>query len=636
MMNFFRATLIVIVGTLSSIAVCKTPATIFIEAESFSDRGGWVIDQQVMDIMGSAYLLAHGLGNPVADAQTTIKVLSEGNYRVWVRTRDWVAPWKVEGAPGKFQLLIEDQPLANTFGTESAEWHWQNGGSVRLKPGLTRISLHDLTGFEGRCDAIILTTDHKFSPPNQFEELTDFRHKYLGLADEPEDAGEYDLVVVGGGMAGICAAVSAARLGCSVALIQNRPVLGGNNSSEVRVGLSGLIYQEPYMNLGSLVDEIGPVGHWSLWEAKQDSNAVRSKKIFEIINSNPEKLEHNAGPESNYRDDKKLRIVLAEENLSLFLNTHVLRAEKEGDQIVAVVGRSIITGKEYKFKGKLFADCTGDGNLGILAKAEFRVGREEKSMTGEEWAPKEADLLVMGTSVQWNSKEAESLNYFPDTSPWAVQFTEQTSFKVNKGDWDWETGANQNQITEIEKIRDYAFRVIYGNWDFIKNKSDDKEEFAKRKLIWVAYIGGKRESRRLLGDVILKEQDIVEGKKFPDGTFTTTWDIDLHFPVASKAFIGEPFRSRADNRKIEPYQVPYRCLYSRNVNNLFMAGRDISVTHVALGTVRVQRTTGMMGEVVGMATAVCKENNTNPRGVYEKHFPELQQLMKKGIGNPAW
>jgi len=244
--------------------------------------------------------------------------------------------------------------------------------------------------------------------------------------------------------------------------------------------------------------------------------------------------------------------------------------------------------------------------------------------------------LVMGTSVQWNSKEAESLNYFPDTSPWAVQFTEQTSFKVNKGDWDWETGANQNQITEIEKIRDYAFRVIYGNWDFIKNKSDDKEEFAKRKLIWVAYIGGKRESRRLLGDVILKEQDIVEGKKFPDGTFTTTWDIDLHFPVASKAFIGEPFRSRADNRKIEPYQVPYRCLYSRNVNNLFMAGRDISVTHVALGTVRVQRTTGMMGEVVGMAAAVCKENNTNPRGVYENHFPELQQLMKKGIGNPAW
>lgn len=631
-----RPTLIVVFCAISSLAFCKTPVTIFIEAESFTNSGGWVIDQQVMDIMGSAYMLAHGLGIPVADAETTIKVSSKGNYRVWVRTRDWVAPWKVEGAPGKFQLLIEDQPLKNTFGTDGSEWHWQNGGSVRLNPGLTKISLHDLTGFEGRCDAIILTTDRKFSPPNQLEALTEFRHKYLGLTDEPEDAGEYDLVVVGGGMAGVCAAVSAARLDCSVALIQNRPVLGGNNSSEVRVGLSGLIYQEPYTNLGSLVDEIGPVGYWNLWEAKRDSNAVRSKKIFEIIKNNPEKIEHNVGPESNYNDDKKLRIVLAEENLSLFLNTHVLRAEKEGDHIVAVVGRSIITGKEYKFKGKLFADCTGDGNLGALANAEFRVGREEKSMTGEDLAPEKADLLVMGTSVQWNSAEEDSLNYFPDTTPWAVQFNQQTSLKVTKGDWNWETGANQNQITEIERIRDYAFRVIYGNWDFIKNMSDEKEKFAKRRLIWVAYIGGKRESRRLLGDFILKEQDIVEQRKFPDGTFTTTWDIDLHFPFNSNAFTGEPFRSRAEMKKIEPYQVPYRCLYSRNVCNLFMAGRNISVTHVALGTVRVQRTTGMMGEVVGMAAAVCKENNTNPRGVYEKYFPELQLLMKKGIGNPAW
>ncbi len=631
-----KTTLLIILIAISSITSCKSPVTIFVEAESFSDLGGWVVDQQVMDIMGSAYMLAHGLGIPVSDAQATIQVPSKGNYRVWVRTRDWVAPWKAEGAPGKFQLLVEDQPLRTTFGTEGTEWHWQDGGSVRLKPGKTRISLHDLTGFEGRCDAIILTTDHSLIPPNQFESLTNFRHKYLGLSEEPEDAGEFDLVVVGGGMAGICAAVSAARLGCSVALIQNRPVLGGNNSSEVRVGLSGLIYQEPYKNLGSLVDEIGPVGHWNLWEAKRDPNCVRSKKIFEIIKNNPEKVEHNAGAESNYNDEKKLRVVRAEENLSLFLNTHVLRAEKEGDHIVAVVGRSILTGKEYKFRGQLFADCTGDGNLGYLANADFRVGREQKTETGEDRAPEEADQLVMGTSVQWNSVKEETPNHFPDTRPWAVQFNEQTSIMAIKGDWDWETGANQNQITEIEKIRDYALRVVYGNWDYIKNRSDKKEIFAKSRLSWVAYIGGKRESRRLLGDIILKEQDIIEQRKFPDGTFTTTWDIDLHFPVKSNGFTGEAFQSKADMRKITPYQVPYRCLYSRNVSNLFMAGRDISVTHVALGTVRVQRTTGMMGEVVGMAAAVCKEHNTFPRGVYKKHFPDLQQLMKKGIGNPDW
>jgi hypothetical protein len=347
-------------------------------------------------------------------------------------------------------------------------------------------------------------------------------------------------------------------------------------------------------------------------------------------------MEHNAGPASNYNDDKKLRIVQAEKNLSLFLNTHIFGAEKEGDHIVAVTGRSILSGKEYKFRGKLFADCTGDGNLGYFANADYRVGREEKSLTGEDRAPDQEDLLVMGTSVQWNSRKEDTLCPFPDTWSWAVHFNEQNSYKGTKGDWDWETGAKRNQITEIETIRDYAFRVTYGNWDFIKNKSKEKEKFANQRLTWVAYIGGKRESRRLMGDVILTEQDIIEQKKFPDGTFTTTWDIDLHFPVRSDDFEGEAFRSRADMRKIEPYQVPYRCLYSRNVSNLFMAGRDISVTHVALGTVRVQRTTGMMGEVVGMAASVCKKNNTLLGGVYEKYFPELQKLMEKGIGNPDW
>jgi len=635
-MIFVRHILFIVFSVLFSVSCCKTPETIFIEAESFSNRGGWVVDQQVMDIMGSSYMLAHGLGVPVEDAQNIINVQAKGNYRVWVRTRNWVAPWKVEGATGRFQLLIDNEALDVTFGTEGEEWHWQDGGSVRLKPGKTRISLHDLTGFEGRCDAVILTTDHNLRPPNELEALANFRRKHLGFPDEPEDAGEYDLVVVGGGMAGICAAVSAARLGCSVALIQNRPVLGGNNSSEVRVGLSGLIYQKPYMNLGSLVDEIGPVGYWNLWEAKRDSGSVRSKRIREIIKDNPEKMEHNAGPASNYNDDKKLRIVQAEKNLSLFLNTHIFGAEKEGDHIVAVTGRSILSGKEYKFRGKLFADCTGDGNLGYFANADYRVGREEKSLTGEDRAPDQEDLLVMGTSVQWNSRKEDTLCPFPDTWSWAVHFNEQNSYKGTKGDWDWETGAKRNQITEIETIRDYAFRVTYGNWDFIKNKSKEKEKFANQRLTWVAYIGGKRESRRLMGDVILTEQDIIEQKKFPDGTFTTTWDIDLHFPVHSDDFEGEAFRSRADMRKIEPYQVPYRCLYSRNVSNLFMAGRDISVTHVALGTVRVQRTTGMMGEVVGMAASVCKKNNTLPGGVYEEYFSELQKLMEKGIGNPDW
>jgi hypothetical protein len=610
--------------------------TVFVEAESFAERGGWVIDQQSMDVMGSAYLLAHGMGLPVADAETTLKIPKRGAYRVWVRTRDWVAPWQVEGAPGRFQVLLNGNALGVTFGTRGKDWHWQEGGSIRLRKGPVHISLHDLTGFEGRCDAILLTTDPGFSPPEDPEALSAFRRQALGFPERAEDAGEFDFVVVGGGMAGICAAVSAARLGCRVALIQNRPVLGGNNSSEVRVGLSGLIYQEPYTRLGSLVDEVGGVGHWNLWEAQQEPEADRSKAILRILEQHPEKKEHNAGPPGNYEDDRKLDVVLGEKNLNLFLNIHVLAAETAGERIVSVKGRSILTGKEYRFSGKLFADCTGDGNLGFLAGADFRTGREARSETGEPRAPEKADQLVMGTSVQWNSTWTDQPDTFPSTKPWAVRFDEQTCVRTMKGDWDWETGAYRDPVREIELIRDYALRVIYGNWDFLKNESQDKEVYARRKLSWVAYIGGKRESRRVLGDVVLKEQDILEGREFQDGTFTTTWDVDLHFPLRKNGFSGEPFLSEADMRPIEPYQVPYRCLYSRNVSNLFMAGRNISVTHVALGTIRVQRTTGMAGEVIGMAASICKQQNCLPRDVYETHFSDLEALMRAGIGDPDW
>ncbi|MDC7218103.1 MAG: FAD-dependent oxidoreductase [Spirochaetales bacterium] len=605
--------------------------TIFLEAESFENRGGWVIDQQSMDQMGSPYVLAHGLGIPVEDATTAITVPERGKYRVWVRTWDWVSPWNMPGTPGKFQLLVDQKPLKTVFGTEGAEWYWQYGGTIRLGRGEAEITLHDLTGFEGRCDAIILTKNRKFIPPNTSDALDQFRRVNLGFPDEPGLAGEFDLVVVGGGVAGVTTAISAARLGCSVALIQNRPVLGGNNSSEVRVGLSGLIFQDPYPNLGKLVDEIGPVGHWPLWEAKRDPESERSKRILEVVKNNPEKKIHNAGPESNYRDDKKLTAVENEENIELFLNTHVFEAETFEDKITSVTGKNIVTGEELKFSARFFADCTGDGNLGFLAGADFRVGRESKAETGENNAPPNEDDLVMGTSVQWYANKLDEASSFPDC-PWAVQFTEETCQHLTRGDWDWETGAYWDQVEDIEYIRDYGLRAAYGNWSFLKNESKEKEKYKNYNLAWVAYIGGKRESRRILGDVILKEQDILNKVFYPDASFTTTWTIDLHYPRALEGFKEEPFLSQAKMTEIEPYAVPYRCLYSRNIENLFMAGRNISVTHVALGTVRVQRTTGMMGEVVGMAISIAKKHNTTPREVYVKHLSELKTLMTNGVG----
>jgi len=616
-------------------------AVVLVEAESFAQRGGWVVDQQSMDQMGSPYLMAHGLGVPVADAVTTMDVKQAGTYRVWVRTRDWVGPWKAKqyadnpvmhakGFPGRFQVVIDGKPLAVTFGTEAAQWHWQDGGTVDLAKKQIQLRLHGLTGFNGRCDAILLTRDMGFTPPSEFKAMTAWRRKLLGT-EQTVDAGRYDLVVVGGGMAGICTAVSAARHDVSVALVQNRPVLGGNNSSEVRVGLSGLIRQKPYPNLGNLVDEISPVGHWTHWDAVRSPKLPRSKRVLSIIAKDRTRKLHNAAPARNYEDDKKLQAVLAEKRITLFLNTHANGVEMRD----GVIAQDLKTGKRLRLRGTLFADCTGDGNLGFAAGAEFRQGRESREETGESLAPTKEDQLVMGSSMQWFASNEEQPCSFPRDLPWAVQFNEKTCQPTMKGDWNWETGADRDQATETERVRDYALRVIFGNWRVLKNHSDPKtaQRYTRAKLRWIAYIAGKRESRRLMGDVVLKQQDITKGRPFPDASVTTTWTIDLHYPKKPTCAC-EAFRSVAKHLKITPYPIPYRCLYSRNVGNLMMAGRNISVTHVALGTVRVQRTTGMMGEVLGMAAGLCKKHRTDPRGVYKEHLSELITLMKQGVPAP--
>jgi len=577
--------------------------TIFVEAESFHELGGWVIDQQFMDRMGSPFVLAHGLGVPVDDARTDVQAPVRGSYHVWVRTRDWVAPWKAPGAPGRFQLLVNGKALRPAFGVEGAAWHWQDGGAVQLNAGRITLVLHDLTGFDGRCDAIVLTTEAGLHPPDDGPALAGFRRHALGLSATATTAGQFDLVVVGGGMAGTTAAISAARRGLKVALIQDRNQLGGNNSSEVRVALGGYVHQQPYPALGAVVDEL-------------DSGRTG-----------------NAQPAANYDDERKLAVVRAEPNIRLFFNTRAVGVEKSGNRIAAVVARDIRTGAERRFEAPLFADCTGDGSIGCLAGADYRYGRESRSETGEPLAPETADNLVMGASVMWYSSDTGQPSAFPET-PWAVQFTDATAQKGTRGDWDWETGQRRDQVNDFETIRDQGLRAVYGNWSFHKNHGADKAAFANLRLEWVAYIAGKRESRRLLGDVVLQQQDIAANRAFPDSAVTATWSIDLHEPEAanSQAFPGDEFRSVAHFGKKTPYAIPYRCLYSRNIDNLFMAGRDISVTHVALGTVRVMRTTGMMGEVVGMAAAVAHKHATTPRGVYQEHLDELKEMMRQGAG----
>lgn len=593
--------LVLLFAIVANMAMAQS-ASLLMEAENFSKKGGWVVDQQFMDLMGSAYLMAHGMGVPVANAEMSVEFPATGKYDVYVRTFNWTSPWYEGEGPGKFQLRLNGEKVGSVLGCTGNEWYWQKAGKVDIKKKENVITLQDLTGFNGRVDAIYFTRDN-IPPPNESETLAQFRKQLLNIPEEPQKAGEFDLVVVGGGVAGTTAAISAARLGVKVALIQDRPVLGGNNSSEVRVHLGGRIKVEPYPALGDVVKEIGP------------------------------SRGGNAQPADYYEDEKKMQMVLAEENISLFTNYRAFAVKTEGSSITAVQARHIETSEELSFTAPLFADCTGDGTIGFLAGADYAMGRESRDEFGEPTAPETPDKMTMGSSVQWYSAEENQPVGFPEFQ-YGVEFNDESAKQVTMGEWTWETGMNYDQINEFERIRDYGLMVVYSNWSWLKNFSTEKEKYANKRLDWVAYIAGKRESRRLLGDHILKEQDLTDFVIYPDASAPTTWTIDLHYPDPKNTehFPDKEFLSIAVHKPIHPYPIPYRCLYSRNIDNLFMAGRNISVTHVALGTVRVMRTTGIMGEVVGMAASIAAKNNTNPRGVYNNHLDELKKLMKTGVG----
>lgn len=575
---------------------------VWVETESFTQKGGWVLDQQFMDQMGSPYLLAHGMGTPVKDATTSVEFAHKGIYHVFVRTYNWTSPWINAKGPGKFSVIVDGRTLPTVAGNEGNSWMWQYMGKVEIKKIQAQLQLHDLTGFDGRCDAVYFSTE-KTAPPTDGDALKNFRRQKTGWMQQVPPQKQFDLVVAGGGLAGMCAAMAAARQDMKVALINDRPVLGGNNSSEIRVHLGGRIELEPYKNLGNMIKEFGPL------------------------------KEGNAQPASYYMDEKKQQWIDSEKNITLYPNIHVIGVEMKDNHINGITGKNIATGEETIFKAPLFADCTGDGSIGAWAGADFRMGREAKSEFHELRGAERADKMTMGSSVQWYSKEMKQPSRF-SVFEYGLQFNDENKQSVTMGEWTWETGMNKDQITEFEQIRDYGLLVVYSNWSFLKNHSSEKAKYANRQLDWVAYIAGKRESRRLMGDYILNENDLRDRKIYEDGTACTSWSEDLHFPdsLNSNYFPGGEFLSTAIHTNIYPYPVPYRCLYSRNIDNLFMAGRNISVTHVALGTVRVMRTTGMLGEVVGLAASVCKKHNVNPRTVYTTFFPELKQLMEVGAG----
>ena len=576
---------------------------LFVEAESFSVKGGWQVDQQFMDVMGSPYLLAHGAGVPVEDASAQVRLPGKGEWHLFVRTFNWASPWYDGEGPGKFKVAVDGDELSETLGAAGSKWMWQYAGSFETASRNISVALKDMTGFDGRCDALYFSRVKNPELPEDVAGMRELRSRLIRNFNVPSDKGQYDLVVAGGGVAGMCAAVAAARQGLKVALIHDRPVLGGNNSAEVRVHLGGSIECGPYPNLGNMIKEFG-----------------HTKK-------------GNAKSAENYEDWKKMSFVENEENISLFLNTHVTDLEMKDGSIEALLARNIETGELMRFSAPVFSDCTGDASVGYLAGAEWRTGRESLAETGEPGAVEVADRQVLGASVQWNSKDMGKPSPFP-VFEYGKVFTEASVQKVKGGEWTWETGMLRDQVLEAERVRDHGLLVVYSNWSYLKNHSSVKEEFADRALDWVAYVAGKRESRRLVGDVMLTQNDILNEVPYEDATCATSWSIDLHYPdPANTAFFpGEEFKAVCTQEYIEIYPIPYRCFYSKNIPNLFMAGRNISVTHVALGTVRVMRTTAMMGEVVGLAASVCHRHGCLPRDVYRTHFADLQALMEQGAG----
>ena len=593
-------------GFAALVGRAETADTIFIEAESLASHGGWKLDTAFTNIVGSPYLLAHGLGKPVGDATGTVRIPAAGEYRVWVRTKDWVAHWKAPGTPGRFQLIVNGQPVAAEFGNQGAEWHWQAGGKVTLPAGDVKLALHDLTGFAGRADAILFSKDAAFTPP-EGEALVAARSKW-NSPQGPEDQGEFDLVVVGGGYGGLGAALSGARQSLKVAFIQDRFVLGGNGSSEIGVWAMGGTTRGKYPHLGEIIEEIA--------DRSPDS----------------------PGRVDSFGDELKEKVVRAEKNISLFLGHFATGVVMDGNRIAAVKAIDVRTGRERVFRAKFVADTTGHGWVGAYAGADLRQEPDKR----------------MGMSNMWFYQDAEQPTTWPAT-PWALPLALgdfpplQKSKSVldekpfMKAEWFWESGFDKDPIKDLEYIRDWNFRAIYGAFSALKN-GPEHAKYARADLKWASHVGGPRESRLLTGDIILTKEDIVARKDFPDGCVPTTWDIDLHYAREqyAKKFPENPFISRAAFGYVDPsgkhvvavdrrngYPLPYRLFYSKNISNLFMAGRHISVTHEALGTVRVMRTIGMMGEVVGKAAYLAVREKTDPRGVYAQHLPELIKLMEQ-------
>jgi len=512
--------------------------------------------------------------------------------------------------------------LKKEFGAApSDKWTWEYGGKVKLKKGKVDLALHDITGYYGRCDAIILTDDANYIPPEDKKMICKERARLNGLSLEPSFAGGFDVIVVGGGSAGVPAAIAAARMGAKTALIQNRPVLGGNSSKELGVGIVGAGFSHP---------------GW------RETGIIEEAELLRVKNG------------QLHSSDAFKQLCDAEENLKVFFNQHVFDATMESDkQIKGVKAVSTLTGRITEYHGEKFIDCTGDGWLGYFAGAEYRYGRESKYEFNESLAPDTADSITMsgclmggvleGFGTAFRSKKTDKPVEFI-RPPWAREIDALIGYgrrihsveQFERGNWWMEHEGTVNDLWDAERARDELIKVTFSYWDFVKNKSDRwdfvknesdrKEEVRNYELVAIPIMNAKRETRRLVGDYILTQHDVLSGRMFPDRIAYAGWPLDVHHPEG--IYSGEEGSFEFDI-VVPVNSIPFRCVYSKNIDNLLFAGRCGSFTHLGLGSVRVQSTLATIGQAAGTAAAMCIEKGINPRDIYKNHMTELQQTLLK-------
>ncbi len=584
------------------------PSGLLIEAEAFAHYGGWVLDSQFETQMGSPYLLAHGLGRPVADATTVVAIAHVGEYEVWVRAKDWVPLHH----PGRFTLTINGTTLDTEFGANDQDWAWQSAGKIMLAKGDTHLVLHDLTGFDGRCDAIYLSHDG-IAPPNTVDDTSRAWRKALrGLPEQPVDGGDYDIVIVGGGISGCAAALTAARLGQRVALIHDRPVLGGNASNEI--GLS-------------------PRG-------------AQSALLKELSARTPN------------GDLVALSLLEAEPTATVFLEHRIVGAATEGKRIISVDAVQARSGLEQRFRGAMFIDTTGTAMLGVLAGAETLFGREARSAFDESYAPEDGDDMHHGNTVFFRTRMADQPTFFPDV-PWATEVskdyanlsgqlmepglengpgpsanpdTPEFQFSDPSEAWMmktpathyWEYGQWLDPYTEGERVRDYLMRALYGTFSNVKRL--EPEKYANLEFEWMAYVAAQGEFARYKGDYVLTENDIRNHTLFNDTLVANDGAFCIHC-AWNPGENDYDFRLKDwiwDLRDKQAYGIPFRCLYSANIDNLLMAGKHISVTHVAGSSTKFMGNGAQHGIAVAAAASLCNKYGTTPRSLYDNHLDELR------------